>query len=361
MIRIGVDWRECEQGKRTGIGRYLVGLGRYLLRPGHEWDLRLFGNQKTSWESFIPDKVKRVIPEKHTVWWDQVRLPRAVREEHCHLLLTPYFKAPLFCRCPVVLFVNDLIPVRNLYFRLLLRQNLRRAAAIIVISETTKKEVIEFEPGIDSKTAVIPLGIDRRFAPGPAERPILREKLGIQGNYLLYVGNARRHKNVAALLQALKEIAGYELVLAGVDPLQAPELPRAAALEGLLPRVHFLPGVSDEDLVRLYRGADVFVFPSLKEGFGLPPLEAMACGVPVVSSRIPAAQEVLGEAACFVDATRPQEIARAVREIVEQPALRETWIQKGRARAAFFTEYEMASSMAGFLKAVHENRLRRSG
>lgn len=361
MIRMGIDWRECERGKKTGIGRYLVGLGRYLLRPGHEWDLRLFGNQDTFWESFIPDKVKRVIPEKHTCWWDQALLPRAAREEHCHLLLSPYFKAPLFCRCPVVLFVNDLIPVRNFYFRFLLRQNLRRAAALIVISETTKKEMTQFEPGVDDKTAVIPLGIDRQFAPGPVDRSLLRAKFGIQGSYLLYVGNARRHKNVGVLLAALKEIPGRELVLAGVDPLEVPELPRAAALEGLLPRVHFLPAVSDEDLRQLYRGADVFVFPSLKEGFGLPPLEAMTCGVPVVSSRIPATQEVLGDAAYFVDATRPQEIARAVREIAEQPALRETWIRKGRARAAFFTENEMASSMAGFLKAVHENRLRRSG
>lgn len=357
MIRLGIDWRENVVGKVTGISRYLNGFCRYLLRPGHEWDLRLFGNQRTAWEPFIPEKVKRVFPERRTVWWDQVTLPRQIFHEHCQLFLTPYFKAPLFCSAPVVLIVNDLIP-RNFYFRMMLHSSVLRAAGIIAISNATKNDLLRFAPGAVSKTTVIPLGVGGRFSPGEVNRQTLAGKFGIQGPYLLYVGNENRHKNLPNLLQAVKAVPERELVLCGVDPKKDPSLPKIAAVEGVLNRVHFFPSVSEEDLLSIYRGADIFVFPSLAEGFGLPPLEAMACGVPVVSSSIPATREVMGDAAFFVNAKKTDEIARGVRAVIEQPLLRDSLVRKGKDRVTFYSEYEMASSMAEFLKSVLQKRIK---
>ncbi len=358
LIRLGIDWREFERNTSTGIARYLEGMMRYLLLPGQQWDIRLFGNQKTKWHSFIPSSAKRKINESITLLWDQVTLPKNLRRERCQLFVSPYFKAPLFSPCPVVLIVNDLIPVKSLYFRLLLRWNVRRAKGIATISESVKKELIGFEPRAENKIRVIPLGVSNQFSPGPSNKVYLKEILGVDARYLLYVGNANPHKNLKNLIASMKDVDHLKLVLCGVSKKNNIDLVELASREKVIDKIHFLKKISDESLLELYRGAECFVFPSLSEGFGLPPLEAMGCGVPVIASRIPVIEEVLGDAACLIDARKPSEISKAINDLSDDLDRRKELIEKGKKRAAFFSEKHMAQSFEAFLTWIHnENTL----
>lgn len=349
---LGIDCREFEKGKKTGIARYLHDFILYLLRPGQPWDLRLFGNQFTEWESYIPDEVKRVIPEKWTIWWDQRTLPKHLKREQCELFVSPYFKAPLFAPCRVVLIINDLIPIRNLYFRVMMKWNLKRAAAIISISESVRNDIVDFCPEAAQKITVIPLGVSHQFSPGPEKKLFLKKEYGIKNNYLLYVGNANVHKNLKTLIRAMRNVPQHDLVLCGIDAQNTQSLMNYASNEEVLSKIHFINGVPDEDLLHLYRSADVFVFPSKAEGFGLPPLEAMACGVPVVASKIPVLEEVLGSAAVFADPNDPIDIASGIQSVLNESGLKNELIKKGKERAALFSEKEMVSSFNEFLKSV---------
>lgn len=357
QIRLGFDWREFESGKATGIARILSGVVRYLLQSGQPWEVILFGNQNTEWLAFIPEKSKRVIPEKFTITWDQVLLPKSLRLAHCELFVSPYFKAPLFSPCPVILIVNDFIP-KSFYYRLLLKWNIKRARGIICISGEVSNKLAQFVPKAVHKTIVVPLGVSNQFKPGPVNREFLHRQFGIDGKYLLYVGNANPHKNVPALLRSMKLLSHQRLVLCGIDLEENPQLSHIVQKENVKARVSFIKRVSDEALLQLYRGTELFIFPSLEEGFGLPPLEAMASGAPVLASRIPITEEVLGKAAYFVDAEKPDEIAHGVQKILEDSKLRDNLKQKGKARAAFFTEYEMASTFADFLKSIYKETSR---
>ncbi len=353
-IRLGIDWRESERGKSTGIRRYLEGVAYPLCLNNSQWELKFFGNQNTVWQGFIPENAKIQIPERLTPWWDQVTLPKAIRKEQCHLFLSPYFKAPLFSPSPLVLIVNDLIPIQNFYFRSLLRWNLKRATAVIAISHSVYQDVIRFYPRAEKKLTSISLGVAHHFQPGVPDKILLTSKLGIEKRYLLYVGNAHAHKNISSLIHAMKEIAHFDLVLCGVSVQQNPELGRLVTENHLTGRVHFLRRVSDENLLQLYRGAELFISPSLAEGFGLPPLEAMACGVPVIASQIPTNQEVLGEAALLVDAGKPKEITNAVNQLIGDASLKNELIEKGKERVKLFSEKKMAASFELLLRSIYE-------
>ncbi len=221
------------------------------------------------------------------------------------------------------------------------------ADRIIAISEHTRRDVVR-ELGVDgSRVEVVYPGIDPRFEvrdePGLGRR--MRERYAGGSPYVLCLANFLAHKNVRTLVAAFQELVRttdlpHKLVLVGrPDPASADyravlEAVRAHELGGRI----LLAGAIEEDaLVACYNGADLFVYPSLQEGFGLPPLEAMACGVPVVASDATAIPEAVGDAGVLVDATRVEELARGMLTALRDPSLRSALIEKGRARAAGFT------------------------
>ncbi|HUR81200.1 MAG TPA: glycosyltransferase family 1 protein [Thermoanaerobaculia bacterium] len=248
---------------------------------------------------------------------------RVARIADADLWHAPYFVRPLRVRRSVVTAYDLIHPVTGAWkWRWKMRMSLRAASRIVAISAATRDALVS-QLGIDaSRIDVVPLGVTPRAAATPAA-----------SRYVLYLGNNKPHKNVGALVRAWKRLApkDVELVLAGRED---PRFPSHRELYGDVARC--IGDVSEEELPALLGGALCFVFPSLHEGFGLPPLEAMACGTPVVASNRTSIPEVVADAGILVE---PDEegIAEGLRRVLESSTLRGELRQRGLARAAQFT------------------------
>jgi glycosyltransferase involved in cell wall biosynthesis len=255
------------------------------------------------------------------------------------LFYSPGFNVPPTSPVPFVQTVFDLIHLRvpefagakrRLYYRAVVRPAMGRARAVLTGSEHSRTELIEWSGADPDRIVVIGSAAAAHFTPdGGVFEP------GFP--YLLYVGNQKPHKNLVRLVQAFarsRERGGLRLVLTGAPNR---ELVSVARGERLDERLVFLGSVPDERLPDVYRGAVAFVFPSLYEGFGLPPLEAMACGTPVVSSAATALAEVVGGAAVVVDPLAIDSIADGIDEVVRDERLRAELRERGIARARHFS------------------------
>jgi len=265
--------------------------------------------------------------------------------------------APAICPVPFVLTVNDLAwetnpevfpPAILLRLRKLVPRSAHRARRILTVSEFTKKCLIEFY-GIDErKIAVTYHGVSSIYQPvrDPAALDRLRAKYKLPERFILHVGKIQARKNLARLVAAFNSLVRqglpHQLVLAGKPTWTSEEIFSTIESLGLSDRV-ILPGeVPLADLPVLYGAAEMFVFPSLAEGFGLPPLEAMACGTPVISSNATSLPEVVGDAGILVDPYDVDALARAMLEVSSSERLRRELAEKGIARAARFSNRRMA-------------------
>jgi len=247
--------------------------------------------------------------------------------------------------------MHDLIPLDRpewfsprfaAWYKWLLPRLAKQVRHIIAVSEFTKHRVVELLAVPHEKVTVIPNGVDERFSPRPEEEILcMRQSLGITcPAYLLYVGNLEPRKNLQRLLQAWAIAQSslppeIELVVAGA---KGSSLVFEECSLGALPaRVQFTGYVADEQLPALYAGSLALVYPSLYEGFGLPPLEAMACGTPVVTSANTSLPEVVGDAAILVDAEDAESIADAIIRIASGDSLRGELRRRGLQRAKEFT------------------------
>ncbi len=366
-MRVGVDGREFKRHTRTGIGRYLTEVLRAASRAG--WTCVVYGDTATVFEWALPGVSFRVLPGRWTQWWDQVSLPRALAADRVSVLLSPYYKRPLVAPCPVVLTIHDLFfigypgrrrPLYDLAMTALARLYARRASAIVADSEHSKRAIVARLGIAPAKVTVIPVALGAEFGPEPLTDAV-KLRYGIASPYILYVGNFMPHKNLPRLLSAYAALpgtlrAGHALVLAGGDRVGRPPLEALAARLGVSDRVMFPGLVHDRDLPALYAGAAVFVLPSLEEGFGLPALEAMACGAPVVASNRGALPEVVGDAALIVDPDAEAEIAHALARVLSDAPLARDLGSRGRARAQLFAPERTAERVVALLRDVSEGR-----
>jgi glycosyltransferase involved in cell wall biosynthesis len=222
----------------------------------------------------------------------------------------------------------------------LLQQATGRAARVITSSHASESLLISHAQVPPDKIRVIPLGVDPpAVVLSPEERLQERARiLGGEGEMVLSVGVIQTRKNTLNMLKALKTLpAKYRLVLCGGDGYGSEAIHEFIRAESLGDRVKLLGFIDDTQLARLYQAASVFLFPSLEEGFGIPVLEAMANGVPVVTSNVSSMPEVGGEAALYVDPHDPADIAQKVAQAAEDSALRNVLVKKGLARASEFT------------------------
>jgi len=238
-----------------------------------------------------------------------------------------------------------------------MKQTCKRADLIVTISAFSKGEISRFLGYRQDRIIVVPCGVDfRMYHPHYSEeqKHCARQKYGIQGEYILYLGTLEPRKNIPRLIGAYQILrkadpAVPELVIAGKKGWQYQEIFALVKELGLADHVLF-PGYIDEaDVPLLMAGAKVFVFPSLYEGFGMPPLEAMACGTPVLVSKTAALPEVVGDAGVMVDPLSPNSIAQGMEQLLTDEAYRQSMIKKGIALAAFFS-WEAAADI--FLKNV---------
>lgn len=307
------------------------------------------------WPNF---KVRATLP--HT---PLIRIPLTLSAElrkHPVDVLHVQFTAPPFCPCPVVVSIHDLsfehLPQTfnrrsRTQLRLTVRHSARRAARILSLSEHTRRDIIETYGIIAARINAIPLAAPEHFAPVEDNRELqrVRHNYGIDGEYILSVGSIQPRKNLARLLKAYALLRGDnsadklpKLVLVGKCAWLYDETLRALDETGVKDAVILTGYIPQADLPALYSGALCFVYPSYFEGFGLPPLEAMKCGAPVIVGNRTSLPEVVGDAALTVDPFDVEAIASAIRSLINDPLLREELSSKGRKRAGTFDWRETA-------------------
>lgn len=291
-----------------------------------------------------------------------------VRSLEGNVFHAPHYVYPLMLPCPGVVTIHDCIhlrfprqlpnPAAGLYARFMLRRAVRAADRVIAVSEATRADLIELVDCDSSKIEVIPDGCDPFFLE-PVEQQELaevRHKYGLDRPFLLSVGNIKPHKNLKRLIQAFGRLRDdypdLELVIAGGRLEDHPELEAVCRDCDVEERVRSLGFLPKGDLRGVYNLARIFVFPSLYEGFGLPPLEAMACGTPVVASRSSAIPDVVGRAGLLVNPFRVDSIAAAIRTLLENEALRKALGMQGRHRARTFDWDETARRVLDVYRSV---------
>ena len=380
-MRIGIDIRALQMGfrahKARGIGRYTSMLIKGLL----ELDQRnqyFFLVEKGELPSISnsPDRPFSYI-EINNYWPLKSRFWRRTVGQHLLLPLIlsrlnldfihycSHLDAPFFSTKKTVVTVMDLIPLvlQDLYkrknsrikfaaARFLEAKAVRNAKKIIAISQQTKKDLVKFLKIDPDKIVVIYLGIDTSFRPvkDPKTICLLRAKYGIEDKYLLYVGGVDERKNIGQLIQVFAQLikepewSNYCLVCTGEIKNDAlfPRLKAQIGQLGVEQRIRLLGYVPDEDLPALFSASELFVYPSLYEGFGLPVLEAMACGTPVVCSDAPGIAEVAGKAAIFFNPYSSDSLMNSIKTVLRNHELRQTLIQHGFQQAASFPRNEVA-------------------
>jgi glycosyltransferase involved in cell wall biosynthesis len=293
------------------------------------------------------------------VIWQQLKLPRRLDRGDIDLFWSPLMTIPLRCPVPAVATVHDLTSIlmpESHRFKVkwsifpFLRPSLERAERIVAISRATADDIAFHFPQAARKVRVIYSGIDPEFRPGaPDEIQATRDEIGAPDGYLLYAGTIEPRKNLGAILDAwealrLEDPSVPPLVLAGPYGWGSRELVRR--IEALAPQGVKTFGHVDRDrLVRLFQAATVFVYPSFYEGFGLPPAEALACGIPTVVSNVSSLPEVVGDAGLKVDPADPGELMMAIRNLLESPARREELRGRGLEQASLFRWERTAAEM----------------
>ena len=252
----------------------------------------------------------------------------------------------------------------SLYMRLMTRLAARSADRIIAVSEATKRDLQRVLRVPDRQIVVIHEAVGPEFAqpPAPAAVEAVIRRYGLARPYCLFVGNLEPRKNLSRLIEAFGLVRTHlraagqapQLVLAGTRAWLYNGVLRAVETHGLATGVVFTGYVPPADLPALYAAAACFVFPSVYEGFGLPVLEAMAAGTPVVASRAGAIPEVAGDAALLIDADRPAVIAEAIETVLADPLLRGRLVERGRARARTFTWEDVARQTLAVYEGVYE-------
>lgn len=373
-MRIGISTSVIARG-RSGIGQYVFGLVRALLEQGsgHEYVLFVLENDKPLFQ-FAEGRAKIVtVPERFRppikdILWHQTKLPQLVRDLAIDVMHVPSYRRLLWTRsCARVGTIHDCAAfqvkgkydwARMFYGRVVARALVWRQDKIIAISETTANDMHKHFGLPKDRISVVHNGVDHaRFFPAQAKR------FAHDAPCFLYVSRlehpAKNHWRLIQAFNQFKEVtrSKWKLVLAGGDWHGADVIHRAAKESPFADDIHLLGFVADADLPDLYRAADVFVYPSLYEGFGMPPIEAMACGCPVIVSPRGALAEVVGDAAYIVNPEQIDSIRLAMQRIATDDSARERLREAGLERARKFDWHRTATETLRVYENAHRERI----
>lgn len=353
-MKIGIDGRAASWYRGTGIGTYTYQLLKNLELVDASNEYRLFwpGDDYDFLQRGPMIKVEEVGPKKD-LFWEEVHIPARLSEEGVEIYHVPQngIGLPKRKESKYVVTIHDLIPytmpetVGKGYLRIFLNQMPRimeQADLIITVSEYSKRDIIRYFNLPSEKIVVTHLAPEDFYRPLPSHvvNPVL-EKYHLLPGYVLYVGGFSQRKNIRAILKAFAYIKNeiptqQRIVLAGSPGRSTEELQELARQLGIEDRVDFPGFIPVEEMAHLYNGAKLFIYPSYYEGFGLPPLEAMACGVPVITSNTTSIPEVVGDGARTISPDDDLELAE---EMVKHLLNEEAWKslqQKGFHRVAQF-------------------------
>jgi glycosyltransferase involved in cell wall biosynthesis len=365
-MRIALDCRTVTAPK-TGDRTYALNLMRALARVDAENEYLLYTWDQTTLTDLGVPGFTPVVQPATTRWACTPSVFRGdLGRRHADLAHVQYI-VPGQAPCPVITTIHDvafrrfpeLFPLKHrLLLNWLIPAVVRTAAAVITGSEATRKDLVELYDVDPARVAVTPYAADPIYRPMDREeaRQAVRSRFGVRSPYVLSVGVLQPRKNLPRLVRAYSRIAGrvpHRLVLVGKEGWASEEL-RAAVAEAPAGREPVFTGyVADADLPALYAGADLFVYPSLYEGFGLPPLEAMACGTPVLTSSVSSLPEVVGDAGVTVDPRSISAIADAMLDLLSDDARRAALSAAGIARAAEFNWDRTARQTVEVYRSVH--------
>jgi glycosyltransferase involved in cell wall biosynthesis len=371
-MRIGIDARFLTHPQKGGFKTYSENLISALAEVDKDNSYFLYLDRPPDQQADLPKQPNfkyRVIPGENPVfgmpWREQIGLPHFAAKDRLDLLHSPCLTAPLRLKCVSIVTIHDMIwystnnskrapapfkrKLMNWYYYLVPKIAARKSSLIITVSQASKDRITR-ELGIPAdKVFVTYEGTNQIFRQISDVEQIscIRTKYNLPSDYIMGIGSTDPRKNISTLVQAYAQLpanlkTAYQLVIIWTHPLMADKLMRQVKDLGLMERVRFLMRVPDDNLVLLYNGASLFVFPSLEEGFGLPPLEAMACGTPVVAGNNSSIPEIVQDAAILVEAGDPQEVAQGISKILSDFDLKTELVRKGLKRAADFSWQECA-------------------
>jgi glycosyltransferase involved in cell wall biosynthesis len=352
-VRIGIDARKLHD---FGIGTYIRNLLRQLARLDRDTEFVVLCRDEDRESLVSLGSNFRAVTETAANYSiaEQVRIPIALRREGVTLFHAPHYVLPPLVPCRSVVTIHDCIhlmfpqylPNRVAlgYARTSIALATHRATRVLTVSESSKRDILRFVDTDPDKIDVIYNAYDDRFGVEPREEDVVRvrERYQLHDEFVLYAGNVKPHKNLERLIEAFDRVRKrgldhLKLVMIGDEISKYASLRRAVHRHQLHKYVRFLGYLPEETLAVMYRLAGVFVFPSLYEGFGLPPLEAMASGTPVVTSNVSSLPEVAGDAAMLVDPYDPDAIAGGIQRVLTDEKLRRELRTKGLARARQFS------------------------
>jgi glycosyltransferase involved in cell wall biosynthesis len=360
-MRIGFDLR-YRGDAFPGIGRYSDELVRALIALPDAPQLVLFSDQPAALRRDLPGTEIVAVRSGPFSLQQQLELPLLARRSRIDLLHSPYFVKPYLLPCPSLLTVFDLLPLLvpttlsargRRFYRFAVTLAARTSRHIVTASASARADLEQLLGVPPDRISVIPLAAADHFRPQPAAAVTeLRRRLHLPAHYLLFVGANKGHKNLDRLLQAFQLIrpqlpaalADCRLVIAGPPEQHGSSAADLAAGYGLQDAVQILHRLPAADLPALYSGALLLAYPSSYEGFGLPPLEAMACDTPVLCSYAGSLPEVVGDAALTVDPHNRREIADGLLQLLRSPQLRARLQARGRRQAARFSWQRTAAA-----------------
>jgi len=366
-MRVAIDARKLHD---FGIGTYIRNLLRQLARIDHDTEyVLLCGEADLGVAAQLGPNFRAVLePSPNYSIREQIHVPWILRRERPDLYHAPHYVLPAGVRCRSVVTIHDCIhlmfpqylPNRMAYAyaRAQMWSAVRRSDCILTVSDASKRDILHLFNVPSEKIVVVYNAIDTHFSVTPPDEAVacVRERYQLDHKFVLYVGNIKPHKNLVRLIEAFDELRRGELedlklLIIGDEISKLPALRLAVHRHKLHKHVRFLGYLPGDQLAVLYRLASVFVFPSLYEGFGLPPLEAMASGTPVVTSNVSSLPEVVGDAAVLVDPYDVDSIVDGLRRVLTDPARADEMRRKGLVRAR---EFSWERSVAKTLQVYRE-------
>ncbi|MCC7416914.1 MAG: glycosyltransferase family 4 protein [Acidobacteria bacterium] len=352
-MRIGIDARKLRD---FGIGTYIRNLLRHLARIDRQTEYVLICRPADAAGLAATGENFRAVPETAGNYSiaEQIKIPLLLKREGITLFHAPHYVLPPLVACRSVVTIHDCIhlmfpqylPGRLAltYARGSMAMAAGRATRVMTVSESSKRDIMRLFGTDPAKISVIYNAYDERFGVEPSQEDVarVRERFQLHDQFVLYAGNVKPHKNLERLIEAFhlvrrRGLEQLKLVMIGDEISRYAALRRAVHQHQLHKYVRFLGYLPEETLAVMYRLAGVFVFPSLYEGFGLPPLEAMASGTPVVTSNVSSLPEVADQAAVLVDPYDPYSIADGIHRVLTDESTRRDLRQRGLARARQFS------------------------
>ena len=375
-MRIGIDATALPP-EPVGAGNYIIHLVRALASLDCDDEWVIFAQNHARDLIGVPacDRLEwRLIPDQspaRRLAWEQARFPAIIQESRLELLHSPHYTRPVRLSCASVVTLHDmtffLYPhlhtrIKRLFFPRMIRFSASHADALITISDHTRRDAIRILQVPEEKITSIPLGIHPDFHPIQDQHTldICREKYRLPQTFILYVGLVEPRKKPACAVRGIPATApALPASPAGdrrSDGLGVEQVMQQVKQLGLQDKLIFTGYVDASDLPQVYNLAQVFVYPSRYEGFGFPPLEAMACGTPTITSAVSAMLDHVGQAAVLVEPDNPQALSAAIFDLLTQPEKRQRLALAGPQQAARFSWTETARQTRALYQKVLSER-----